>query len=406
MSITQSPSPLSTIKCANCGREIPALRPFCPYCGRRVRPRDTPDLNGQPVPSDEVQQLKASLEAAQNENQLLRRQFDSTQEELKQFKTASPKSEPSAGFISELHTKLKSAEERAATLESHSAEWEKKWKSAEEKAALFEKKAVANATAIEPVISRRLKMIAGLVAVVSGLGGYGAGHYAQPGDNSKTRVGQLLNELAQAQRQIGQLKSSLDSANKKADQVTNDSKSQMDSTNQRLGDLTNKVTASNAQRSVLERNLASTKRDLASAQTQLEAAVNKERSGQATIEQQQSQLAAANQRVQQLEGNIKSLNDEIARLRARPPNIANPNAAALVWSGVLAGKRRIEIKDGVANYGTIRSGALPGKPCRVTTPDPNVQFKTVPAEKNHWNRVAFDVSGTGVIQVRINCISQ
>jgi hypothetical protein len=72
----------------------------------------------------------------------------------------------------------------------------------------------------------------------------------------------------------------------------------------------------------------------------------------------------------------------------------------------VVGKRKIDIKNGVPDYGTIVSGALPQKQCTVSTPDTShVQLKTLPASKNQWNRVSFEVSGTGVVQVRINWVT-
>jgi predicted nucleic acid-binding Zn-ribbon protein len=409
MSVTQGQTPIRTVKCSNpaCGREIPLGRLFCPFCHYRVRPANEP-VNGEPAAAqpEEAQRLQASLDTAQTENQRLRQELDSVHEELKKVSATSVRPDPSPGLIDEFHTKLKSAEERAAALESQSAQWEKKWKSAEEKAVSFEKQLAAKAVQIEPVISRRVKMIAGMVAVVTGLGGYGAGRYVQPNDNSQARVNQLLSQVAQAQQQIKDLKSSLASVNNNANQVKNDAKSQVDSMNQKISDLTNRLTASNTQRNLMDKNLSASKRDLASTQSQLNAAMEKQHSAETALTQQQAQLAASNQRVQQLEAHVKSLDEELAKARARPPNIANPNTSTLIWSGALTGKRRIDIKDGVASYGTIQSGALPGRPCRITTSNGNVQFKTVPGEKNHWNRVVFDVSGTGLVQVRINCVSE
>jgi peptidoglycan hydrolase CwlO-like protein len=243
-----------------------------------------------------------------------------------------------------------------------------------------------------------MKMIAGAIALAAVLGGYGAGRYARPKEDANGRLSQLSTQLTNAQAQINSLQSSLDAANKKADQAGTDSKSQVDSANQTINDLTGKLSAREGQQRSVEAKLASAQRDLVATQTQLAEAIAKERS----IE------TGANQRIQQLDADRQSRDSEIATLRGRIASLtskANPHAGFLVWSGTVIGKRKIDIKDGVPDYGSVVTGALPQKPCSVSTPDTaHVQLKTLPASKNQWNRVSFEVSGTGVVQVRINWV--
>jgi len=243
-----------------------------------------------------------------------------------------------------------------------------------------------------------MKLIAGAVVLLAVLGGFAAGRTVRPKDDPTGRLSELSTQLADAQAQINSLKSSLDSANKKADQAGSDTKSQVDSASQAITDLTGKLAAREAQQRSTEAKLASAQHDLVATQTQLADAIAKERS----IE------TSSNQRVQQLDADKQARDNEISTLRARVASLtskANPHAGFLVWSGTVIGKRKIDIKDGIPDYGNVVSGALPQKPCTVSTPDTaHVQLKTLPASKNQWNRVSFEVSGGGVVQVRINWV--
>jgi hypothetical protein len=445
MSPAPDQTPKLAVNCSNCGRENAIGRLFCQFCGHRIiaRSQSQPDLNAQPGPSAEGQPTQATLEAAtaekeaaKAENQALRQQLQSIQEELSKIKTTSaapvPSPQPSPVPVAEFETKLKSAEDRAARMESQSADWQEKWKSAEQKAAAFEEQMVAKAKELEAVFqansaaktqlesaaktqlesaakpqsSNRLKIIASIVTLVGGLGGYGAGHYTQPSDDSKTTLSQLSAQVKAAQTQNDKLQASLDSANQKASQLENDSKLHGDSASQKISELTGTVAARDGQLHLMEGKLASAQRDLAASETRLNAATATGHSTDVLAAQRLTQLTTSNQRVQQLESQIQARDGEIATLRARINNLSNSTtqqrSGTLTWTGTVAGKRKVDIQNGVPDWGSI-TGALPRIPCAVSSPD-HVQFKTRPSEKNQWNRVAFEVSGTGErMQVRITC---
>jgi hypothetical protein len=102
--------------------------------------------------------LQASLQAAQEENQDLREQVRYLQAELNKVKAAaSVKPEHSPGVVAELHAKLKSAEEWAATLESETAGWRERWKLAEEKAKSFEERLAAKTRELETEFLEKAK---------------------------------------------------------------------------------------------------------------------------------------------------------------------------------------------------------------------------------------------------------
>jgi predicted nucleic acid-binding Zn-ribbon protein len=411
MNGTQDQTPNGTAKCSNCGRENAAARLFCQFCGHRIAARllDEAALVVAPGLSPEVKVVQAALDAAQGENLNLHQLLDSARQELEKVKAANAKLEPALGVAEDLHAKLKSAEDKAATLESQTAGWEQRWKSAEEKAATFEKQLAAKAKEVEAAIQQKsgikpqpgngMKLIAGALAVVAMLGSFAAGRYVRVSESPKGRLSQLSSQLTNAQAQINTLQTSLDAANKKASQAGSDSRSQVDLASQQVNDLTTKLAARDAQQHSLDTRLSTVQRELVSTQTQLAEAIAKQRS----IE------TASNQRVQQLEGDKQARDNEISTLRGRIASAATkpgPRAGSLIWSGTVVGKRKIDIKNGVPDYGTIVSGALPQKQCTVSTPDTShVQLKTLPASKNQWNRVSFEVSGTGVVQVRINWVT-
>jgi predicted nucleic acid-binding Zn-ribbon protein len=408
MNGNQDQSPMPSVNCPSCGRENPAGRPFCKFCGHRIatRPQDEPGLDEKSASLGEAQRLQAALQAAQDENRNLHQQLSSMQEEFNKVKAPNASS---SRDVEELNAKLKSEEAKSATLESQSARWEKKWRSAEEKLASFEKQMAAKAKEIKATFrpnsdlksqpNHLLKFIAGALIVMGSLGGYAAGRHLQMKNDSKGTVKQLSTQETNSHEEINNLKLSLDSANKKVNQVDSDSKLQADSANQKISDLTNKLTAREGQQHTIETRLVSTQRELASTQAQLVAANTQEHSTE----------AALNQHIQQLEADVRSRDNEISTLRGRVASLSStttPHAGSLIWSGTVVGKRRIEIKGGVADYGTVISGALPRTPCTLTASDPSrVQLKTRPAPKNQWNQVSFDVSGMGVVQARIDWVS-
>ncbi len=147
MSGTPDHTPILAVNCPNCGRQNAAGRQFCQFCGHRLAPRqkDEPASKGPPNTSAEVQELQASLQAAQDENRDLREQLAAMQEQLNKAKAVSAKPELPSVDLPQLQTELKSEDDRAATVEPQSPGWEKKSQSAEEKTALFEKQMAAQA---------------------------------------------------------------------------------------------------------------------------------------------------------------------------------------------------------------------------------------------------------------------
>ena len=381
MSAAPDQTPRLVVQCPNpdCGRENGAGRLFCQVCGWRL-----------PAPPVEPPPPPAPLPVVPDDNQNLRQQLESMIEELNRAKTASAKLEASLGGVAELRTKLKSAEEKAATLESQSAEWEKKWKSAEEKAASFQKQMDAKAKEVAAAFqqnpdaksNQRSKLIAGTLVMLGILGGYGAGRFAQPKDDSKGRVNQLLKEVTNAQGQISNLKSLLESTNQNANQVENDLKLQLNSANEKIRGLTKTSTVSDGQQQLIKK----LQRDLASTATQLNAAIANQHSAEELATQRLAQQTASNQRVQQLQADLHSRDTEVSALRkqiANPTRPPTPLGGFMLWSGTVSGKHKINIKNNVADYGNV-SGELPQTPCAIS-------------------RLSFEVFGTGPVQVRINC---
>ena len=297
--------------------------------------------------------------------------------------------------VAALTSSLQAAEEKAAGLESHAADLESKWKSAEQKAADLE----AKLAEVRKVANPRLKYIFGIITFLGSLGGFGAGRYVQPKDDSAAKVNQLMTRVANAQQQIGDLTSALKSANAKADQVQNQAKADLDSANQKNSDLTthqqqvqqqlqHQLNAAVQKASIAEQNQKQSKVDL-------EAANNKVKELTTSEQQLQRELTNANTQKTSANQTIAQLNAEIAKLRTQ----AAPKGS-LVWSGNLTGKRTINIKNGVPDFGAL-SGALPQKPCNVSTQDAHVKIKNRPS-KNHLNDLSFEVSGSGFVQVRID----
>jgi hypothetical protein len=411
-----------------------------------------------PVGPSEVEPLPATVKAAQDENLTPHRPLEPTQEELNSLKAASVPPEHSPEHVAELTSSLKAAEDKAANLQSHAEGWKDKWKSAEEKAAALEAKLVAKAKELEEFFKRdpkvasvdpghvtvlasnlqtaeekaaglqshaadlesklksaeqkaaaleaklaevgkvanpQLKYIFGIITFLGSLGGYGAGRYVQPKNDSGAKVNQLTTEVTNAQQQIGELTSELKSANTKADQAQNQAKADLDSANQQNSELAahqqqvqHQLKDAAQKASIADQTQKQLRQDLDSA--------NRKISGLTTSEQQlQRELADANAQKTSANQTVAQLNAEIARQHAQ---IAQQGS--LVWSGNLTGKRTINIKNGVPDFGAV-SGALPQKPCIVSTHDASVKIKNRPS-KNHLNDLSFEVSGSGLVQVRID----
>lgn len=314
--------------------------------------------------------------------------------------------------VAGLTTSLNSAKDEAARQASHAESWKDKWQSAEEKAAALEAKLAAKTQEFEAAIKAAiksnpdksntpaksnswLKVIFGAITLLGSLGGYGTGRYVQPKSGSGEKVKQLTAQVADDQQQIGKLRSELKSANEKADQVQNQSKTDLDSVNQKTSDLTahqqqlqRQLNDANSQKTSIADQLQEEKADLEAANRKISALT-------ASEQQLQHQLAEANAQKASASEMSGLLNAEMAKLRGQfAPK------GALVWSGNLTGKRTIDIKNGIPDFGAL-SGALPQKLCKISTSDGRVKIKNRPS-KNHLNDLSFDVAGSGLVQVKID----
>ena len=157
MSGTEEQTPIPSVTCPNCGRENAPERLFCQFCRHRITSRlpGALDLNGQPAQSAVAEQLQASLQAAQNENQNLQQQLQTVREELDKDKARGAMPEFSSGTVEGSPTKLTSASDTAVSSEPQSVGWETKWKSVEEKAKSLEEQAVSNAKAFEADLQKK-----------------------------------------------------------------------------------------------------------------------------------------------------------------------------------------------------------------------------------------------------------
>lgn len=365
--------PIATIFCPICGRENAVGRLSCWNCNRPLpaSPSNPPHVlgpDGSSLEPEQVDPLQVSLQEAQTENQKLRQQIELMQLEVSKSKAATPAPEHSPSVLATLHDKLKTAEESVATWASHATGLESKWKAAEGKVALLETQLASKVKQFEellkgstvPKLKSRFMAISAIVGIVGSLGGLGVGRYLLSPDDS-AKVKQLSTELAGAQQRIQQAKSSLDYAISKA------AKDQSD----------------------LEAQIRSAAEHEEQLRSERENAITAQHLAESKLAQAQAATASLNKRVKQRD-------DEVTGLRA-----ALAPRGTLTWSGNLGSKGTIDITNGVASYGTV-DGALPRKPCRISTQDRRVKIKTRPSQRNHWDEVAFDVSSTGFVQVRID----
>lgn len=398
MDSIQDPTPALT--CSKCGKQNKLGRLFCQFCGTRLLAPAPPDPEPQTETTlpEESQGLLAALHAAQDDNQTLRQQLKSTQEELDRSKRDGGTSPQVPEGFTELAARLKEAEGKAAAFELQAAEWESKYNSAVRKPAPIENQVVVKDKGTEGIFGRRLKLIAGALVIMCVIGGYAAGRYftkIDPGGKSS----QLLRQLKVAQAQNRDLKSQMASASAELAQLRNDSKSRLDFGDQKMSELTRKLAAADGRERAAKKDMASAQNDLASTRSRLQ----KEHSTEVLLRQKQADTAAANLRLQAA---VRSRDKQISILFGRVATLRNAAPARtgyLIWTGTIVGKRKIEIKDGKTNYGVVTSGALPRSPCTVTASDPgHVQLKTLPSKKNRWNRISFEVSARGPVQVRID----
>jgi predicted nucleic acid-binding Zn-ribbon protein len=403
MSSSVNPSLPSTVRCSVCGRENNAKYEFCVNCGNRLDPDPSPPPPPPPPPPlkphdpSEIQELRDHISSLQKELEGAKAQASGHFENLKTTLTQLKATEAAVVAAASDH-----AEKLKAT-EGKLTETQGKLQEAEEKAKRLEQDAVKLAGKVGPWFSARVKTIAGILALIGSLSGYGVGRYAQPKDD--TKANQFAAQVAVAQQEITRLKTDSDSATKTWNQVEADLKAQLEAVNQKGGDLTTKLNGQVAQQQQLEAQLTAAQRNLASARTQVSAANTKAQESAEEVVQLKAQQTALNQHSKELESTLQTRETEISRLNERIASLTpkpGPRSGTLTWSGVIAGKRKIEIKDGMANYGAL-NGALPRGPCTVVAEDPShVELKTLPSAKNQWSLLAFQVSGTGNMQVRIN----
>lgn len=409
MSLTPGSTPQQAVTCSTCGRENAAGRQFCYFCRQplSVPPEGRADSDEQIPRVEEAQPAQNVSQAAEDENRGFRQQLESLRQELDKARAAGARTEAaSAEVVAALRARLKSAEDRAASLESHAAGWEEKWKSAEEKARSFEEKLFAKSTATAAEartkslaeVSRLVRLIVGALVVLCGVGGYLIGHYVPRNVNPNEKVSRLSTQLKSAQNQIRSL-------NQKVTLLENGSKSALDSANRKISGLTNELTALGGRYRLGEQKRASAQRALASSQDQLKSEMAKEHALDA---RRVAQITGLTQQNSQLQAEIQERDNRINALRRQVAGLSNraaSRAGFLIWSGTVAGKRKVDIKNGVPNFGVLVSGGLPRKPCALANPDPvHVALKTLPSRRNQWNRVSFVVSGRGIVRVRINWV--
>ncbi len=417
MSSAQNQVPVLSVECPKCGRENTAGQRFCQFCGNRLPARPSPKPpqgpDSQPLPPPEVtEQLQSSLHAAQNENQSLRQQLAALQEELHRVPVASAAPEPSPGIVAELHTRLNAAEGRAAALEPQLSEWQRRWRAAADKAASLEKELVTKAEQLEaamagtsgskPQSNSPLKMLAAALTLIGGLGGFAGGRYTG-GGNQQAQVKQLSSQLGDYKSRVNDLTAQLGAAKNQLSQTATDISAQLDAAKQNASNVSSQLSSSQQAQRATAAKLARARQDLANAQAQLQAAETKQHEAEQLSSQRLAEQQSAEQRIRQFEADIQSRDREISSLRQRAASASTPSSphrGFLVWSGELSGKRRININNGVANYGRV-SGSFPGAPCAISISAP-AKIRTIPAKNNNWNKVSFDVSGTGTVQVRIN----
>lgn len=228
---------------------------------------------------------------------------------------------------------------------------------------------------------------------------YVLGRYV-PGVRARDpRFTEVSDQLSDARKQVDSLQSQLNAATKKAEESQSGFQSQLqtqsDADQAKISDLTKKIAASDSGRHTAETKLAATEQELASARAELNGAMGREQSSATAI--------------QQLQTTLSSRESEITSLRQQLANSSNKKVArtgVLVWYGIISGSRRIEVKNGVANYGSL-SGTLPGVPCIVTLADSTrVKFKTLPGPSNHWMGLSFDAYGSGSVQVKLEWTAQ
>lgn len=355
MSPVPERSPTGMVTCHKCGRQNPAGRFECYNCRQPLAawPPPGPGLNDSPSQPAEPDPLELSLQESRSENEELRRQIDSMRLELGNLKSAGAKPLHSPSLLAELQDKLKAAEQEVASWASHASGLESKRKAAEETAASLEGKLVNKVKEVEELLKNkagtkptsRFKVISGIIALLGSMGGYGTGHYmASPDDSS--RVKQLSAELTAAQQQI----------------------------------------ASGGQTTAAQDQLQTQLKQL---QTKLNDALAAQHSAEVSLGQAQASNAS-------LRPLLRARDEQIASLKAQ----LAPNGV-LIWTGNLSGKRTIDITNGEPTFGSLK-GALPRRSCKVSTQNSHVKIKTRPSEKNRWSDLSFEVSGNGLIEVRID----
>jgi hypothetical protein len=408
----------SKVLCSVCLRENTlGPSPFCKYCGSRLQQTTPAGVAGGQNPDiqdllAQVSSLQAELKVANTVASGHAATVAKTQSDLKEAQASNSSHIEKikahegleAKFLGELSAIADKLKEAKAAASGHQ----------ETVTTLQGELLAANVKLQEaiktPVISR-LKMIAGgLVLMLGSLGGgYTAAPHFQPKNPTKTDKVAPTNTVAQANAaaQLAAAQQEAAKANTDRDaaiKLGNDTKVLLDAAKKNVDGLNVQVKqlkVQAAKQPQLETDLATAKQNLASAKPQLNAAIaaaNQSADALARLKSEsESTIKARDGDISNLKAQIVDLNAKIAAFTRR--------SGTLTWSGFIMGKRKIEIKNGGANYGAL-SGALPGKPCTLVAPDPDrVQLKTLPSAKNQWNQMAFEVSGSGNLQVQINWVA-
>jgi chromosome segregation ATPase len=305
--------------------------------------------------------------------------------------------------VGQLTKSLQAAHGNVNNLISHAAGLEEKCTTANEKAADFEAKlAAANAKIAEliknPVVKEvvekanpKLKYIFGMITAVGSLGGFGAGRYVLPKETSAAQTTQAPPHGSQ-DKMIDDLNTKLKATTDKAAAAERQSQVDLDAANKKSSDLAAQLAQVRVQ---LAQKTAAGNQTQSQSAANIDAANSRVKELSATEQGLRKQLSDAQVERTKAYNTLAQRNAELAALQAQMAP-----RGTLFWSGNVVGKRTIQIKDGVPDYGSL-SGALPQRECKVSTPQAHVKIKGRPS-KNHWNSMSFEVTGSGDTQVRID----
>ena len=337
------------------GHENPLDRIYCDECGMRIsvaqgRPLDRRDT----ADSEKLMLLQRELEAERGANRELLRQLDT----LTRDSAARHSSEGKVvSDAADLGGKLSAAEGHAAVLESQLLDVQERLKSAEEKNSLLERQLAQNARNAEggPGPHRGfLKIIAGSLAVVGLLLGYGLGYHAHQPNNQRVIVPANQNGTNE-QKAANQLRAIV---TQDQDQINN-LKAQVDAASQNVAKLNDEIAANNAKEGVVKKKLGQT-----------EGQLNTERDESTiTVNQMRNQLQSKTEEAARLRQQAKDSAAELAALQKMHPSWNYPGApqGTYQWQGEAKEKNvNITIDEKGIHYSNARNifeqGSLPKAP--------------------------------------------